>query len=151
MYQLTCNSCNQQYIGSTTRFIHDRVKKHLFNENSSVKKHIYSCHNKDYKGIEVKIIVSEKDPANLRLYEAFYISYIESASLHSIPRKNVVNSQTFYFSILFQRPFLSTFRGPLSRDIPLSELCIPFTVFFIAFIHTPHLLHISPYIFFAYI
>ena len=41
-----------------------------------------------------------------------------------------MNSQTFYFSIL------STFRGPLSRDIPALELCIPFTAFFIAFIHT---------------
>ena len=38
-----------------------------------MKKHIYSCQNKDYKGIEVKIITSENDPANLRLQEAFYI------------------------------------------------------------------------------
>ena len=73
MYQLTCSSCDQQYIGSTTPFIHDRVKEHLNNKNSSVKKHIYSCQNKDYKGIEVKIIMSENDPANLHLYEAFYI------------------------------------------------------------------------------
>ena len=29
--------------------------------------------NKDCKGIDVKIIMSENDPANLRLYEAFYI------------------------------------------------------------------------------
>ena len=36
--------------------------------------HIYSCQNKDYKGIDVKIIMSENDPANLRLYEAFYIT-----------------------------------------------------------------------------
>ena len=43
------------------------------NENSSVKKHIYSCQNKDYKGIDVKITMSENDPANLRLYEALYI------------------------------------------------------------------------------
>ena len=43
------------------------------NENSSVKEHIYSCQNKDYTGIEVKIIMSENDPANLRIYEAFYI------------------------------------------------------------------------------
>ena len=50
-----------------------RVREHLNNENSSVKKHIYSCQNKDYKGIDVKIIMSENDPANLRLYEAFYI------------------------------------------------------------------------------
>ena len=73
VYQLTCNSCDQQYIGNTTGFIHDRVREHLNNKNSSVKKHIYSCQNKDYKGIDVKIIMSENDPANLRLYEAFYI------------------------------------------------------------------------------
>jgi len=34
---------------------------------------MYSCQNKDYKGIEVKIIMSENNPTNLRLYEAFYI------------------------------------------------------------------------------
>ena len=62
----------------TTRFIHDRVKKHLNNENSSMKKYIYFCQNKDYKGIDVKIIMSENDPG-----------------------RNVVNSQTFYCSILF--------------------------------------------------
>ena len=38
VYQIICNKCNQFYIGSTTRFIHDRVKEHLNNENSSVKK-----------------------------------------------------------------------------------------------------------------
>ena len=35
--------------------------------------YIYSCQNKDYKGIEVKIITSENDPCNLRLQETFYI------------------------------------------------------------------------------
>ena len=74
VYQLTCNSCDQQYIRSTTRFIHDRVREHLNNENSSVKKHIYSCQNIDCKGIDVKVIMSENDPANLRLYKEFYIT-----------------------------------------------------------------------------
>ena len=60
-------------IGSTTRFIHDRVREHINNKNSSVKKHVCSCQNKDYKGIHVKIIIGENDPVNLRLYEAFYI------------------------------------------------------------------------------
>ena len=36
-----------------------------------MKKHIYSCQNKEYKGIE--IIISENNPANVRLYEVFYI------------------------------------------------------------------------------
>ena len=38
-----------------------------------MKKPIYSCQNNDYKGIEVKIIMGENDPANLRLYEALYM------------------------------------------------------------------------------
>ena len=70
MYQLTSNSCDQQYNGSTTIFIHDCVKEHLNNENSSVKKQLFLP---EHKGIDVKIIMSEHDPANLRLYKAFYI------------------------------------------------------------------------------
>ena len=70
VYQITCNNCNQHYIGSTIRFIHDRVREHLNNDNSSVKKHLSQCQN---KGIEIKSIVLENDPANLRLLEAFYI------------------------------------------------------------------------------
>ena len=73
VYQITCNNCNQHYIGSTIRFIHDRVREHLNNDNSSVKKHLSQCQNKVYKGIEIKSIVLENDPANLRLLEAFYI------------------------------------------------------------------------------
>ena len=73
VYQITCNNCNQHYIGSTIRFIHDRVREHLNNDNSSVKKHLSQCQNKVYKRIEIKSIVLENDPANLRLLEAFYI------------------------------------------------------------------------------
>ena len=75
VYQITCNKCNQQYIGSTTRFIHDRVREHLNNDNSSVKKHLSKCQNEVHKGIEIKTIVVENDPANLRLFEAFYIRH----------------------------------------------------------------------------
>ena len=60
--------------------------------------HIYSCQNKDYKGIDVKIIIGENDPA---IYTSMKHFTLERASLHSIPEKNVLNSQTFYFGILF--------------------------------------------------
>ena len=73
VYQITCNNCNQHYIGSTTRIIHDRVREHLNNDNSPVKKHLSQCQKKVYKGIEIKSIVMENDPANLQLLEAFYI------------------------------------------------------------------------------
>ena len=97
MYQLTCNSCDQQYIGSTTRFIHDRVKEHLNNENSSVKKRIYSCQNKDYRALRSRLLWAKTTPLIYAFMKHFTL---ESASLHSIPGRNVMNLQTFYFSIL---------------------------------------------------
>ena len=45
----------------------------LGRRKSGYKLKVYSYQNKDYKGIQVKIIMSENDPSNLRLYEAFYI------------------------------------------------------------------------------
>jgi len=47
VFQVTCNNCNQHYIGSTARLIQsdDRVREHLNNENSFVKKHISTCQN----------------------------------------------------------------------------------------------------------
>ena len=59
------------YIRSTTRFLLDRVKEHLTNDNSCMKKHLIKCHH-DTQNIEAKMITRENDPANLRLYEAFY-------------------------------------------------------------------------------
>ena len=53
--------------------IRDRKIEHLNNDNSSVKKHISKYQNKVHKGIEIKTIILENDPANLRLFEAFYI------------------------------------------------------------------------------
>ena len=89
----------QHYIGSTTRFIHDCVKEHQkSNKNSSAKKHTLKCQNKDRKGIEVKIIVLENDPVNLRLFEAFYI---RKNHLHFAPVKNVPNLLTYCSEISF--------------------------------------------------
>ena len=56
VYQITCNNCNQHYIGSTTRFIHDRVKELLNNDNSSVKKHISKCQTKSTKASKLRLL-----------------------------------------------------------------------------------------------
>jgi len=93
VYQITCNNCNQHYIRSTTRFIHDRVREHLNNDNSSVKKHLSKCQNKVYKGIEIKSIVLENDPANCDCSKRF--TY-ETTNLTSTPERNAANSRTFY-------------------------------------------------------
>ena len=90
----------EQCIGGTTRFIHDRIREHINNENSSVKEtHIHSCQNEDYKGIEVQIIMSENDPANLRLYEAFYIRKYKPTA--QFPRRMYWICRPTIFNILF--------------------------------------------------
>ena len=73
IYQITCDNCNQHYIRSSTSFLHDHVREHLNSENSSEMKHISTCQNEVYKGIKVKTIVLENDPANLCLFKAFHI------------------------------------------------------------------------------
>ena len=73
VYQLTCKACGEYYIGSTTRFLHDRTKEHLANDNSSVKKHLITQHCNNNHNIELKVITRENDPVNLRLHVAYYI------------------------------------------------------------------------------
>ena len=76
IYQITCINCNQLYIGRTIHFLHDCIREHLSNKNSSVKKHISKDH---LKGIEIKTIIQENDPTNLRIFyirNTSYFTYI---------------------------------------------------------------------------
>ena len=98
VYQITCNNCNQHYIGSTTRFVHDRVREHLNNDSSSVKKHISKCQNKVHKGIEIKTIALEKDR---QIYDYSKRTIFENTNLPSTPGKNAANSRIFYFNNYF--------------------------------------------------
>lgn len=49
---MTCNNCNQLYIGTTTRFLHNHILEHLNNENSFVKKHISHTKAKTIKALK---------------------------------------------------------------------------------------------------
>ena len=90
--------CNQHYMASTTRFIHDRVREHLNNDNSSVKIHTSKCQNKVYKGIEVKTIVLENDA---QIYDCSKRFTFETANLPSTPERNAANLRTFYSNNYF--------------------------------------------------
>ena len=80
------------------QIIHDRAREHFWKENSSVKKHISTCQEthedhrgiEDHKGIEIKTIVLENDPVNLRLFEAFYIRKCKP-TLNCTPERNAAN------------------------------------------------------------
>ena len=78
-------------MGQDLLLILERITK-----QNGYKLKVHFCQN--LKGIEVKVIMSENKPANLRLYEAFYTRK-STPTLNSRGR-NVVNSQTLYFSIL---------------------------------------------------
>ena len=69
--------------------------------------------NKVHKGIEIKTIALEKDPANLRLFEAFYI---RKYNLPSTPEKNAANSRTFYSNNYFNTSRDSSYFDTHSLD-----------------------------------
>ena len=108
----------------------------------------FPARTKTIKALTSRLLSAKTTPL---IYDFMKHFTLESASLHSILGKNVVNLQTFYFSILSYGPFFRTFRGPLSGNGLSLEPCVPFTVYFYSFHTQSHLLHISPYAFFAYV
>ena len=112
-----------------------------------MKKYIYSCQNKDYKGIDVKVIMSENDPVNLRHYEAFYIRKC----------KLTFNSReecSEFADLLLQYFILKTILLALLEVLCLETVYHWSLVFHsqfisLAFKQKSHLLHISPSTLFA--
>ena len=91
VYQITCNNCNQHYIGSTTRFVHDRVREHLRNTFQSAKTKFTKA--------------SKSRPSRLKrtrqIYDYSKRFTFENTNLPSTPQKNAANSRTFYFNNYF--------------------------------------------------
>lgn len=86
-----------------------------------MKKHIYSCQNKDCKGIDVKISTSENDLADLRLYETFYIRKCK-------PTLNSREECSEFVELLFQYFILQTIlqrfqRSFVQRQSIIRALC----------------------------
>ena len=86
-----------------------------------MKKYIYSCQNKDCKGIDVKISTSENDLANLRLYETFYIRKCK-------PTLNSREECSEFVELLFQYFILQTIlqrfqRSFVQRQSIIRALC----------------------------
>ncbi len=87
------NKCQQSYICSTIRFLHDRVKEHLSQRASSVFKHLNNCQNNVKDAINIKTIAKDTDPVNLPLKEAVYIKKDKS-------QLNSREELTYYFNHL---------------------------------------------------
>ena len=72
VYKITCNKCQDTYIGSSIRPLHDRLKEHLKHRSSSVFKHLRNC-QKDHSELTIDVIGRNSDPVDLRILEAALI------------------------------------------------------------------------------
>ncbi len=69
VYSMTCEKCREQYIGSSVRPLHHRVREHLNGTKSSVHKHGLVCK----ANFEVKVMANDKNVNRLRFKEAILI------------------------------------------------------------------------------
>ena len=70
VYKLTCRPCNQSYIGSTARALHERIRYHTSRwTGSTVHHHLKIC-GRGRANIDVFILSHECDAINTRLAEA---------------------------------------------------------------------------------
>ena len=73
VYQITCDHCQQFYIGSTCRHLHIRIKEHYTTNKSSIFQHRTQCKST----FTTKIIANDHDATNLRLREALLIKKLK--------------------------------------------------------------------------
>ena len=68
VYLLVCSLCNASYIGSTERFLHQRVREHLTRSSSPVFQHSKAC-----GPFYCKVLQQARDPVELRIMEGLAI------------------------------------------------------------------------------
>ena len=72
VYKISCNKCQESYIGSTIRELHQRVYEHFRSTDSSVTRHMRICGSTP-QDMTTDVIDHEKRKGNLRIREAFHI------------------------------------------------------------------------------
>lgn len=78
VYQLTCKTCNQVYIGSTIRKFHERYHEHLTRTHQPINNHLLICSTNNNNTsnklpFTFKFLTHDNDILNLRIREAFHI------------------------------------------------------------------------------
>ena len=70
VYNVRCARCKKEYIGSTIRHLHTRIKEHLTSRVSAVYTHAQQCSGQ----FTVRILARARDETDLRIKEAIYIT-----------------------------------------------------------------------------
>jgi len=82
IYKITCNYCNQFYIGESSRSLHDRLGEHLrFASNPtspSYKEEAFAVHYKNFHlgqspNLTFELLGSESNTIIRKVYEAHFI------------------------------------------------------------------------------
>ena len=68
VYSIKCTSCDEEYIGSSTRFLHERIREHR-QKDTAVSRHSRTCR----ANFKVSVLTRQKDEVNTRLAEGFFI------------------------------------------------------------------------------
>ena len=69
VYSMRCAACQSEYIGSTKRVLHKRIKEHLNSPGSSVYRHRAMCKS----DFEISIVTTDSITNRLRIKEAITI------------------------------------------------------------------------------
>ena len=87
IYHIVCLPCGGDYIGSSDRFLHNRIREHTHTGvGSIIHTHLKNCGNGRAK-INVKILRVETDLINARLGEALFQKRL-------LPSLNIRNEET---------------------------------------------------------
>ena len=82
IYQITCNLCNELYIGESSRSLHDRLEEHLWfatnPSNPSYKNEAFAAHyGQHHPGqtpdLAFKLTKTERNTILRKVYEAMLI------------------------------------------------------------------------------
>ena len=82
LYQITCNVCNELYIGETSRSLHDRLEEHLWfatnpsnpiYKNEAFAAHYGQHHPGKTTDLTFKLIKTERNTILRKVYEAILI------------------------------------------------------------------------------
>jgi hypothetical protein len=84
VYQITCNSCQQFYIGSTKKHFHLRIKEHMSMKQSNLFQHKSTCNG----NWSFKILSRSQSVADMRMKEAILINELHP----TINKKEVIFS-----------------------------------------------------------
>jgi hypothetical protein len=75
VYSITCQTCHSEYIGSTTRYFHDRAQEHLrHTRHTSVHDHSLHCRNTPSSAFLYGVLSQQHNNMHLRLAEGLLIA-----------------------------------------------------------------------------